>query len=414
MDLREKLRQFESDFDGVRRESYRRSDSDIDLFIAGEEVSNEYGRYFRSITVYPETHTHGRVSLDLLRETDPRVVGLVGRDDALTGIDLRRAVFIDTETTGLAGGTGTVPFLVGLGYFYDDGFRVDQFFMRDYDEEHAVLSAVQERLAHCDALVSYNGKAYDLNLLTSRFTLARMEHSFFDLPHLDLLFTARRLWRRRIGDCSLSNVEERILDFRREGDVPGYLIPSLYFDYIRTRDGSLLKSVFIHNRWDIVTLVALAAVAGRIYESPKEFLNHPLDMLSLGRAFEGLELHAEAAECYRDALNYGMEPEERLEVLRLLGFSLKRMGDWERAVKVWEYMVEITPHRFEPYVELAKYYEHHINDFERAVEVVRRALERIRISEALRSCDGLSVDLKDLEYRLARLERKRRGRRGNR
>jgi len=102
---------------------------------------------------------------------------------------------MDPFLTGLAGGAGTVPFLVGLGYFSDDGFRIDQLFMRDLDEEHAVLHAVRERLKNCEALVSYNGKAYDLNILASRFTLSRMENPVQDLPHLDLLFTVRRLWR---------------------------------------------------------------------------------------------------------------------------------------------------------------------------------------------------------------------------
>ena len=406
MDLREKLRQFESDLQSSRKKISRSYGADIDVHIAGEEVSNEFGSYFRSITVYPEDHQHGQISLNLLAETDPRIFGLVGKDEALIGVDLRKAVFIDTETTGLAGGAGTVPFLIGLGYFCDDGFRVDQFFMRDYDEERAVLNAVKERLENCEALVSYNGKAYDLNLMASRFTLARMDNPAFGLPHLDLLFTARRLWRRRIVDCSLSNVERQILDFHREHDVLSYLIPSLYFDYIRSRDGGILKSVFTHNRWDIITLVALAAVAGRIYQSPKESLNHPLDLLSLGKAFERMTRMEEAAFCFREALNYSLGSEEREEALSLLGFSLKRLSEWGKAVKVWEHMIESVPHRIGPYEELAKYYEHRDGDFERAIEVVGRAMERVRIIEELHPGLSITVDRRDLEYRLARLKRK--------
>jgi uncharacterized protein YprB with RNaseH-like and TPR domain len=406
MDLREKLRQFESDFEPERREASRKERTDIDLVVEGEVVSNAYGRFFRSVTDYPEDHHHGRIRLNLLADTNPEIFGLVGRDEALTGVDLRKAVFLDTETTGLAGGAGTVPFLVGLGYFSDDGFHIDQLFMRDLDEEHAVLHAVRERLKNCEALVSYNGKAYDLNILASRFTLSRMENPVRDLPHLDLLFTVRRLWRRRIIDCSLSNVEHNILDFRRLGDIPGYLIPSLYFEYLRSRDGRLLEPVFTHNRWDIITLVALAGLAGKIYQSPHEHLDHPLDILSLGKALERLFRLEEAAVCFRSALNSPMEPETREEVLRHLGFSLKRLGRWENAARVWEHMIETASHRIMPYEELAKYYEHRVGDFERATEVVLRALDRIRLMEELRSGLNFREDRRDLEYRLARLRRR--------
>lgn len=406
MDLREKLRQFESDFQPGRRETSRKEYADIDRYVEGEVISNEYGSFFRSVTDYPEDHQHGRIRLNLLADTNPEIFGLVGKDEALTGANLRKAVFLDTETTGLAGGVGTVPFLVGLGYFSDDGFRIDQLFMRDLDEEHAVLHAVRERMENCEALVSYNGKAYDLNLLTSRFTLSRMENPVQDLPHLDLLFTVRRLWRRRIIDCSLSNVEQNILDFQRLGDVPGYLIPSLYFEYLRSRDGGLLEPVFTHNRWDIITLVVLAGLAGKIYQSPHEHLDHPLDLLSLGKALERLFRLEEAAVCFRSALNSPMEPETREEVLRHLGFSLKRLGRWENAVKVWEHMIETASRRVMPYEELAKYYEHRAGDFERATEVVLRALDWIRLMEELRPGLNFREDRRELEYRLARLKRR--------
>ena len=411
MDLRERLKQFESASHPVEGYTPRRDNADIDLYVAGEEVSNEFGHFFRSITVYPENYKHGSISLAQLTEIDPNTFGLVGKDDSLTGLDLRKAVFIDTETTGLVGGVGTVPFLVGLGYFFDDGFRVDQFFMRDYDEERAVLQGIKERLENCEALVSYNGKAYDLNLLASRFTLSRMENPAVNLPHLDLLFTASRLWRRRISDCSLSNIERCVLDFHRIGDIPSFMIPGLYFDYLRSRAGKLIKPVFTHNQWDIVTLVALAVVTGKIYQNPMEHLAHPLDLLSIGKAFQRLGRLEEASNTFREALNYTMESENREEVLRLLGFSLKRVGHWEGAVKVWEHMIETTSHRILPYEELAKFYEHQTSDFKRAMEVVHRALEWIRLMEELHPGLNLKGDQENLDYRLARLKRKV-GRRG--
>ncbi|MCJ7812676.1 ribonuclease H-like domain-containing protein, partial [bacterium] len=240
MDLKDKLRQFESNFQAPELHIGERKCADVDQFVRGEEVTNTCGSYFRSVTVFPEDHRHGEISLNLIWESDPAVFCLVGKDESFSHVDLRKVLFIDTETTGLAGGVGTLPFMVGMGYFTDEGFQVEQLLMRDYDEEQAVLWAVRDRLEHCDMLVSYNGKCYDMNILSSRFTLARMENPAVDLPHLDLLFPVRRLWRRRISDCSLSNVERAILGFFRESDIPSYLIPGLYFDYLRSRDGRLL------------------------------------------------------------------------------------------------------------------------------------------------------------------------------
>ncbi len=406
MDLKDKLKQFESDFKTSASPVRERQFADIDQFVSGEEVTNTYGKFFRSVTVYPENHQHGDIPLNLIWESDPSIYGLVGKDESLSRVDMRKALFIDTETTGLAGGAGTLPFMVGLGYFTDEGFQIEQLLMRDYDEEHAVLHALQDRLANFKMLVSYNGKCYDMNILSSRFTLTRIENPAIDLPHLDLLFSVRRLWRRRIGDCSLSNVEREVIGFFRESDIPGYLIPGLYFDYLRSRNGSLLESVFTHNRWDIVTLVALAGLMGQVYRQPKVYLKHSLDLFSLGKTFASMYRHEEAVNCFREALNFPGGSEEREEILKLLGLFLKRKGEWDRATKVWEYIIEDYPHRIFAYEELAKFFEHQMKDFGKAIEVVQRALDQIRTIEALYPEIEKRADGKSLEYRLARLQRK--------
>jgi len=405
MDLREKLKYFESDFSSQQIKTVSQQHEDIDRFINGEEVCNPYGKCFRSVVVYPENQKHGKVSLNFLLQLDSDVFRLVGKDETLSKVNIRNAIFIDTETTGLAGGVGTVPFLVGMGSFSEEGFRIEQFFMRDYNEEHAFLHFIKEKLENCEVIVSYNGKGYDLNLLSSRFMLARIENPARDIPHLDLLFAARRLWRRRIADCSLPSVERHIINFNRQEDIPGYLIPGLYFDYLRSRDGKLLKPVFLHNRWDILSLVALAGITGQIYQDPGQSLVHPLDLVSLGKAFEKLSRVDEAARCFREALNYKMESRDKEEALIRLGYSLKRLGRWELAVKLWEYMIESTPHLLTPYEELAKYYEHRARDFKQAAVIVNRALERIRIIEELNGGSNF-YEKSSFEYRLDRLKRK--------
>jgi uncharacterized protein YprB with RNaseH-like and TPR domain len=406
MDLIEKLRQIQPDSSDFHRETVNRSGPDIQQIVPGEIVDTPRGSFFRSSDVYPLDYRYGDAILESIWDVDPEIFGRVAKDEALCGVDLRKAVFLDTETTGLAGGTGTVPFLIGLGYFSNDGFRIEQFFMRDYHEEQAVLYAVQNKLRDSAAIVSYNGKGYDLNILSARFILARMNNPADNLPHLDLLFSVRRLWRRRIHDCSLTNVERSILSFHRENDIPSFLIPSIYFNYLRDRNANPLVSIFQHNRLDITALAALSGIIGRIYQDPKHNLTHSLDFYSLGRALENLTCFEEASQCYREALNYSISHEQEEDLLEKLGFSLKRSDDWDQAVKVWEHMILTYPHRLSAYEELAKYHEHRTRQYENAIQVVHSALERIQIQEELRGRWASKVDMKDLEYRLARLMRK--------
>ncbi len=406
MDLVHKLRRHESELRLFRENEKPVSDSEIGRFVPGNETVNSAGRFFKSEQVFQAGHVHGRVPIDLLFETPAPVFSLVGKDAALADLDFNKTVFLDTETTGLAGGTGTVPFLIGLGIFTGDGFRIEQFFMRDYDEERAVLTALQERLGSFRFLVSYNGKGYDLGLLSTRFTLARMVNPAEALPHLDLLHTARRLWKRRLGDCSLGSIERSVLGFVRENDVPGFIIPSLYFEYLRTRNAENLTPVFRHNQWDILALAALAGLSGRIHHHPADHLDHPLDFLSLGRAMENLFRLEEAAACFRKALDHPLEPDEKEEVLLHLGSAWKRLGEWDKAVQVWEYVVENASFSVFPYEELAKYHEHRVGDFQKALSWTQRALDRIGLICELNPDLFMDEDKRDLEIRLKRLKRK--------
>jgi tetratricopeptide (TPR) repeat protein len=279
--------------------------------------------------------------------------------------------------------------------------------MRDYNEEKAVLHQIYERIKKFEALVSYNGKAYDVNILTSRLTLGRMDPSFLNLPHLDLLFSVRRVWSQRIGACNLSHVEREILGFNRQDDIPSFMIPGLYFEYLKTGNGGCVEPIFTHNKWDIVALVVLAAILGRIYQSPADSLDHPFDLISIGKSFDRLFRHREAVVCFRKALQYPLETHEREQVLRWLGFSLKRAGDWENAAEVWEEMAGKHPDQIVPYEELAKYYEHQLRDYDRAIDIVNRALASIDLFSQLHPDIPYGNDRRDLEYRLARLKRKK-------
>jgi uncharacterized protein YprB with RNaseH-like and TPR domain len=406
INIKEKLKHLESDLQYGPEKIPRHGRKDIDHFIQGQEVINEFGRFFHTVTTFPQDHRHGNTSLNLIQESSKNVFGWIAMDESLEDFNFRKALFLDTETTGLAGGTGTLPFLIGMGMFTDKGFSIEQFFMRDYNEEYAVLHAISERLKEYQSLVTYNGKSYDMNILDTRFTLARMENSAIHLHHLDLLFASRRLWRRRILDCSLSNVERNILNFHRTDDVPGFVIPGLYFEYLRSRKGVAIEPVFRHNQMDIITLVALAGLMSKIYKCPGEMLDYPMDFVSLGRVMQALVRNQDAVFCFKEALSYSMEKEDRKEVLRLLGFSLKRLGKWDQAVQVWETMAGSVDYSLTPYEELAKYYEHRTREFGRAISVVNRAMERLHILERLDPDFTLQSERRDLEYRMARLCRK--------
>src|SRR4030095_5131615 len=191
---------------------------------------------------------------------------------------------LDTETSGLSGGTGTYAFLVGVARFTSDQFVLKQFFMRDPAEEPALLEGLANFLAPCEALVTFNGKAVHAPCPPTRYRLHQIPNPYKDYSHLDLLPLARRLWRDRLESRALKYLEEHVLGFARSSDeVAGDEIPWLYFDYLRTRDARPLAGVFYHNAMDVVAMAALLAHMNEMimhpYEGPVE---HGLDFIALG------------------------------------------------------------------------------------------------------------------------------------
>jgi len=405
MDIRERLENIHRVFPLTKPKRSVGSGVDIDKIIPGEEISTQYGTCFRTVEIYPHTHGHGAISLNLMDEVDSRIYGIIGRDRSLSGVDMRNAVYIDTETTGLAGGTGTVPFLVGLGYFSGENFHIEQFFIRDYNEERAMLLLISKKFKDFDAVVSYNGKSYDINILSTRFILSRIDDSVRNLPHLDLLYVCRRLWSRRLANCTLLNIERSILGFNRDEDVPSYLIPGLFFNYLINRDARPMMMIFKHNRQDIVSLALLTALVGKIYQNPLDFLDHPLDLLSIGRSFRSENLPEMASVCFEKAKECCSEKHTAEEILRSLGYTFKHLELWERAVEVWREIISISPDSIFAYEELAKHYEHRLKDYGKALDIVRSALSKIDILEGLYN-KNISYEREALKYRLARLMRK--------
>src|SRR6185295_8121140 len=193
-----------------------------------------------------------------------------------------------------------------------DGFRVRQFFMRDYGEEPSVLAGLAAYLEDFDTLVTYNGKAYDQPLLETRFRMARARPPFARMEHLDLLFGARRLWKLRFDSCRLVELENQILGIEREGDLPGAMIPYVYFEYLRTKEAFRVAPILHHNANDILTLACLTAIVPWAFRSPESApLAHGAEMVGLGRWLRRGEKYDEALALFQRAIDKGL-PDELL------------------------------------------------------------------------------------------------------
>ena len=340
------------------------------------EEATPFGSFLMRELEFPRSHVHGNTPLEWLLTSGGEGRALLGKDHRLREIEPSSLLFLDLETTGL-GGAGAYAFLVGLGFFRGDRFYIRQYFMRDFSEERALLCALRDFLGETQGVVSYNGKVFDLPFLSGRFILNRMRSPLEDLPHLDLLFPARRLWRERIGSCSLISLEENLLGIRRVEDVPSELIPSVYFRYLQYKNPSIIQPVFDHNVHDLLSLMALKARACSMIEDPQGCaLRHGEDYYCLGRLFEDLGQWERSISCYQFVLEGKTQVVLREEAQRRLSLIHKRLGDRRQAVAIWQGAMGDGA-RFDPfpYEELAKHREHLEKDYEGALEIVNRALE---------------------------------------
>ncbi len=382
----------------------------LESLVDGREIDTPYGPAFVHEDVFSIDHLHGAHALGELLNLSPAVAAQIGNEPALAGIDLSRAVFLDTETTGLSGGTGTLVFLVGLGAFdvLQSTFSIRQFFLRSPAEEPAMLHALAEGLDSLDALVSFNGRGFDLPLLQSRFTLARMRPRILRAPHLDLLMPARRMWRGRLESCALSSLERNILNVRREqADVPGYLIPEMYVHYVRTGDASEMPRVMYHNAVDILSMVSLSTRLMTLFASPplSGGTEGGADLLALGKWHDDLGQTAEAESALRDCLARRPDAETRQAALHRLGHLLKRTDRRDEAAGVWKALSTAkTWQGVEACVELAKHCEWQALKVERALAWTRKAMAIAARLPAGYARERLEADL---AHRLQRLERKR-------
>lgn len=380
---------------------------EIDRVVPGEVIHGKDSAFYLVRTQIPMDTPHGAVPLNTIHQVIPEHIALAACDTELEDFDPTKTLFLDVETTGLAGGTGTVAFLVGLGYIQDEALRVDQCFLRDFDDEPAMLDYTQEVLKRCDTIVSYNGKSFDVPLLRTRFIQNRLRPAIERLRQLDLLHASRRLWKARLADCSLRNVEESILGFRRHGDIPSEEIPEIWLDYVRTRDARKLDRVFYHHRMDVVSLVALTGrLSQNISAAHENCLEYTQDHLSLIRLLFRQRAYDRVVELGKNLLETEAEPAQRCACLELMGFALKRQGKWDEMEDLWKALLQEIPNHLVAYLELAKFYEHRARDLTQAEQTCRAALQFLETRIALRE-DPLDENYRDaFQFRLERIRRK--------
>ncbi|MCD6288282.1 MAG: ribonuclease H-like domain-containing protein [Candidatus Hydrogenedentes bacterium] len=416
MDIREKLKEIDGLMSGTayiqkwnrEREQRETAQYEIDRLVDGKIVENDSGRHFVAISGQDICHVHGSRPLGDALTVSPADLAVAGNDGDLAAMDLSQSAFIDTETTGLAGGTGTYAFMIGVGRFTtDDVFEVRQFFMRDFDEEESMLVSLAEYLDDVSSLVTYNGKSFDVPLLKTRFISTRLRFDLDELPHFDLLHAARRLWKRRLDDCSLNNIERHVLGVARHGDVPGSLIPRLYFDYLRSRDARPLVPAFRHNRVDVLSMVSLAAAVCEAVNMTGDMCTHVDDRLSLARLyFRQAEMHRVIELAEQILCDKTDDRSAEREALYLSGFAMKKLGMWDKSSRIWSRLVETFPDDVVPWIELAKFYEHRSRELEKAAWVCEQALERMDGSATHVGDEPDKTVVRELTRRLTRIRRK--------
>ncbi|HMR97623.1 MAG TPA: ribonuclease H-like domain-containing protein [Anaerolineales bacterium] len=374
----------------------------IDVVVRGSFLPTPRGEVFVAEQNFPQDYHYGNSAL--LSSFPLSLVSQWAGDSLLSTLSLSKFAFLDTETSGLSGGTGTCAFLVGVARFVDDQFVLKQFFMRDPAEEAALLDGLAEFLAPCEALVSFNGKAFDAPLLRTRYKIHDTPCPFDGYSHLDLLPLARRLWRDRLESRALKFLEEHVLEFKRSSDeTPGYEIPWLYFDYLRTGDASPLAGVFYHNAMDVTAMAALLAHMNDMLENPYDgAVQHGLDFVALGKLFEDLGHAEEAAKLFERGLESPMGEADFHVAVKRLSILQKKRGGYEEAVRLWKKAAK-AGHIY-AHIELAKYYEHKMRDVKAALkwtESARKQTERADLPAYERK-----HWLEEIAHRLARLERK--------
>jgi len=372
---------------------------------------NKFGEHLAVRRWYSEAPGDQPSACTPVGELDASALRLLAPDAPAAVADPSQWLFLDTETTGLAGGTGTYAFLVGIAWWDAGGLEVEQFFMREHSEEHSLLVALAERMAERRVLVMFNGKSFDWPLLETRYRMTRTIRVPKPRAHLDFLHPARNLWRLRLGSVRLPELEKHVLGWNRGADVMSELIPEIYFNFVRGGAPDPLVQVFEHNQMD---LRGLAALSGRVLSLLGEAgaagaaKSDALELYGVSRICERRGEEKRARRLYEQSIASELPPETDRAARKSLARLAKREGDYSLARELWEGMLGNSREGLEAYEQLAIYFEHQAGEPHRAAALARKALTELRRANRLGTIAAVAYRQARgrFEHRLARLERK--------
>lgn len=362
----------------------------IEQVMAGSYIDTAYGQAFVVEAEHNAEETQGM--------PNPEHLTILAEWASTPDLPFARReeiIFLDTETSGLAGGTGTFAFMIGLGYFTDHAFKLVQLFMRDPSEEPGLLAGMHHFLGNFKAVVTFNGKSFDIPLLNARHVINGFTSPFQDIMHIDLLPLARRLWRNRLPSRALKDLEVEILDVHRtQEEVPGWMVPELYYNYLRFGQTAPLSGVFYHNGLDVVSMAALFNYTAALLSHPLQNSHvDSLDLIAIARLYDNLDRVEEAIQIYEKSLEQGLPLSFFQEtILRFAGIH-RKLGNWKGARDLWEKGAQ--QQSAQACLELAKYYEHQERDYNQALRWAESYLAQ-----------NVSESSDDAKARIMRIQRK--------
>ena len=370
--------------------------------------SNRFGEHLGLRRWFSEAIGDGLALNAPEHEIDPAALSLLAPGAPKEVREPTQWLFLDTETTGLAGGTGTYPFLVGIAWWDAGGLEVEQFFMREQSEEHSLLVALAERMAERRVLVTFNGKSFDWPLLETRYRMTRAIKVPAPRAHIDFLHPARNLWRLRLGSVRLQDLEKHVLGWNRGVDVISELIPSIYFDFLRGGSPDPLVPIFHHNQMDLRGLAGLASRVLALLSQPEQHGTDALEFFGISRICERRGESVRARKLYQHSIARALPPETDRAARWSLSRLAKREGDLALACELWEGMLGNSREGVEAYEQLAIHYEHRAREPHRAASLVRKALAELRRACELGAIAPTAYRQRRVrfEQRLVRLERK--------
>ena len=372
----------------------------LEIAIDGQIIENSAGAFILKERRFAKDYTHGLVTLHAAQQTE--MINQAARIP-IAQPEMGSLLFIDTETSGLSANSGTFAFLVGVGRFDDEGFKLQQFIIRDPSEERAMLLHLSNIFTPGSIFVTFNGKSFDIPLLQSRMIINMLPARFRDYLHMDILHLSRKLWRNQLESCALKELETAILHLERTSeDVPGWMIPDIYFEFLRTGDPSKISDVIYHNEQDIVSLAALFLHISSLLESQSLENIGTEDLIAMSRIYAEINAPDLVTKTLQTSHDRRISKDQKARIAGLLGDHFKKSGDLNQAVVYWK--EASNQNDIYACIELAKYYEHKSLDPVSALEWALRA--KILIEKDLQN-----VKMRRLapliDNRITRLERKR-------